>query len=332
MIKNKILILGILLICILGLCVSVFGAEKPIVIRIAFVSPINSDFPYPLAAKMFKAKIEEETNGRVEVQLFGDGQLGGERDTIEGLQLGTLEATIVANAPISAWSKKVMVWDLPFIFRDYEHAVKAIQSDIEDDIIAELEQVGITELGTWVHDVRNVYTKEKGVYTVDDLKGMKIRVMESPVQISTFNALGAIATPLNYNELYTALQQGVVDGAEGSTFSFWVSNHADICKYYSFTGHFVMPAHFLMAKKFHDKLPEDIRKIVDRLGAEATEYAGEIALKGWDEKLELMKEKGIIIIDVPAEEKAKYRAKVQSVYDEYNEMLGDLIKRVAAVK
>jgi len=329
--RTKTLILSILsVLIILGLCIPVLGAENPILIRIAFVSPIDSDFPYPMAAKKFKAEIEEETNGRVKVQLFGGGQLGGERDTIEALQLGTIEAVFVANAPLSAWSKKAMLWDLPFIFRDYDHGVKVLNSDIEQEIVSELENVGITELGVWISDDRNVYTKNKAIYKVDDLKGIKIRVMESPVHIDTFNALGAIATPLNFNELYTALQQGVVDGAENSTSSFWISKHGELCKYYSFTHHFLMPAHFLMAKKFFDNLPADIREIVDRLGAEAGKYAGVVARKGWDKDLGSMKEAGIHINEV--ENIAEFRAKVQPVYDKYEELLGDLIRRVDAIK
>lgn len=302
--------------------------SKNIVIRIAYVSP--DGFPYDLGAKKFKDDIEKETNGKVSVQLFGGGQLGGERDTIEALQAGTLEAVFVANAPLAAWTKKVMVWDMPFVFRDYDHAVKAINSDIEKDIVKDLEAVGVTELGVWIGDYRNVYTKNKAIYTPDDMKGIKIRVMESPVHVDTFNALGAIATPMNYNELYSALQQGVVDAAENSTTSFMVSKHYEVCKYYSFTGHFYTPAHFLMSKKFHDSLPADIKAVVDRLGAEAGKYAGEVSRKGWDDDLAKMKAEGININDV--KDKAEFQNKVQSVYKKYEQDLGELITRVNAIK
>jgi tripartite ATP-independent transporter DctP family solute receptor len=331
-IKKLTLSIILLVVCILGLWVPVSGAEDPILIRIAFVSPINSDFPYVLAARMFEKEIEEETNGQVQVELFGDGQLGGERDAIEGLQLGTIETTIVANPTISAWNKKVLIWDMPFLFRDYEHAVKAVHSDIEKDIMAELEKDGIMELGAYVHDVCHIYTTKKPIYTLEDMQGVKIRTMESPVQVDYINALGAMASPIAQPELYTALQQGVVEGSHGSTFNFWTSNHQDMCKYYTLTSNQIMPAHFLMSKKFYDTLPEDIQEMILRLGNEVMMYAEGVARRGADDKMELMKEVGIEIIEITEEERAKFRAKVQPVYDKWDEELGELVDRVAAMK
>jgi tripartite ATP-independent transporter DctP family solute receptor len=327
--KTKIAILFLTVITVLSLCVvGLCNTQKNIILRIAYVSPPG--FPYDLAAKKFKADVENETKGRISVQLYGGGQLGGERDTIEAMQMGTLEGVLVANAVLSAWNKKAMLWDMPFLFRDYHHAVKAINSKIELGIVKDLEKVGISELGAWIGDYRNVYTKNKPIYTPDDLKGIKIRVMENPVQIDTFNALGAIATPMNYNELYSALQQGVVDAAENSTSSFWVSKHYEVCKYYSFTGHFFTPAHFLIAKKFYDSLPSDLNAIVKRLGADASGYAGDVSRKGWDTDLENIKKAGVKVNEVKA--KAAFQKKVKVVYQKYNDVLGDLIKQVSVIK
>jgi TRAP-type transport system periplasmic protein len=327
--KTKIAFLFLIVIMVLSLCVTgLCDTPKNIIFRIAYVSPPG--FPYDLAAKKFKTDVENETQGRVAVQLYGGGQLGGERDTIEALQMGTLEGVLVANAVLSAWDKKSMVWDMPFLFRDYNHAVKAINSNVELGIVKDLEKVGISELGTWIGDYRNVYTKNKPIYTPDDLKGIKIRVMENPVQIATFKALGAIATPMNYNDVYSALQQGVIDGAENSTSSFWVSKHYEVCKYYSLTGHFFTPAHFLIAKKFYDGLPSDLNAIVKRLGTDAASYAGDVSRKGWDTDMENIKKAGIKVNEV--KNKAAFQKKVQVVYKEYNDVLGDLIKQVSAIK
>ena len=167
----------------------------------------------------FKNIVETETDNEIQVNIYPSTQLGNERDIIEGLQIGTIQIAPTSNAPLSSWVPELMVFDFPYIFRDNEHAAKVLDGPVGREIASKTEDFGIKILAFWSAGIRSVFTKTP-VNTLADLTGLKIRVMENPVHIKTFNAFGAQATPMASGEVFSALQQGVIDGAENDPNSF----------------------------------------------------------------------------------------------------------------
>ena len=174
------------------------NSEK-IIIRAAHVT--GTDYPYHIGLEAFAKSVAEKTNGKVEVQIFPNGQLGGdEREVVESLQLGNVTATVVSSAVLANFSPKADIWQLPFFFRDKDHFYKALDGEPGKIIANDLEAKGIKVLSWWNGQPRHIFNSKKTINTLEDMKGMKIRVMQSPVSIATFNALGAIATPMASGE------------------------------------------------------------------------------------------------------------------------------------
>jgi len=188
------------------------GSNETITIRVGHV--LAPTHPYTLGLEKFSELVAEKTDNKVKVEVFHSSQLGNERDMVEGLQLGTLEMALVSTAPLSSFTDDFLVFDLPFMFKDTENARKVVDSEIGQNLLDSLKSQKILGLAYWENGFRNVTNNKKPIKTPDDLKGMKIRTMESPVQMESFNALGASATPMAFGELFTALQQNTIDGQE----------------------------------------------------------------------------------------------------------------------
>ncbi len=243
-------------------------AADKIIIKIAQNSGIYN--PMQVGAVKFKEVMERETNGAVEVQIFPDASMGTEVKTIQMIKLGVLDATIVATASITEFAFEAGIFDLPFVFRDMEHMFEVVDGPFGQRLAKLIEEktdsvfLGYASFGT-----RNAYNAKRPILSPDDLKGLKIRVMGTPILIDTFNALGAQATTLAWGELYSALQQGVVDGGECDPVDMWDMKFHEVTKHVSYTGHLVGVRGYLFSKKVYDKLPAYIQAILFKAGREA---------------------------------------------------------------
>jgi tripartite ATP-independent transporter DctP family solute receptor len=279
-------------------------------------------------AKSLAAK----TNGRVEMQIFPNGALGGnEREVVESLQIGTVGMTVVNGAVISNFTPKADVFNLPFIFRDYAHLYKAIDGEPGQIIAKELADKNLKVIAWYVNPERYIFTSRKPVTNLADLKGMKIRVTQSPVSIETFNALGALATPMAFGELYSGIQQGVVDGGENDWFGIRGMKFYEVAKNISLTGHFMVACPVLVNAKWYNELAPDIQKAVQEAAQD-----GQTAMRQYMEK-ELaairtqVEEKGGKISQV--EDLDAWRKAVQPVYSRFEKSIGkDLIDKVVNMK
>jgi len=245
-------------------------ASKEVTIRVGHV--LAPDHPYQLGLVKFGELASQKTNGNVKVEVFHSSQLGNERDLIEGLQLGTVEMCIVSTAPLSSFTSQFEVFDLPFIFSETKKTREILDGPIGQGILDSLVNQGIVGLCYFENGFRNITNNVRPITKPDDLKGLKIRTMESPVHMASFRAMGANPTPMALGELFTALQQHTVDGQENPLAIINTSKFFEVQKYLSITEHFYAPAPVLIAKPFFDRLDAATQRAIRDAAVEARVY------------------------------------------------------------
>jgi len=227
--------------------------------------------PYAIAAEKFAELVNEKTNGDVEIQIFPSSQLGNQRDLIEGLIFGTLDMTLTSTAVLGNFLPKIAIFDLPFLFRDTNHAYKALDT-IGMEIGKELEPKGLKLLAYFENGIRHLTNNVRPVKKPEDMKGLKIRVMEQKIYIEMMKALGANPTPMAFGELFTAMQQGTVDGQENPVSHIWTKRFFEVQKYISLTGHVYAAEPLLVSMITWNKLPVDVQEAIMLSAAEATSW------------------------------------------------------------
>ena len=279
--------------------------------------------PFQDGAKAFKAALESSTNGAIEVQIFPGEQLGSEEETSQMIKQGTIACAVEsAGGGLAPFVPEADLLNMPFVFNDEEHFYRVVDGPIGEKIAKKVEEtLDAKFLGWWFSGIRNVWNGKRPVMSPDDLKGLKIRVMGSPVLIDTFNALGAQATPMSFGEVYTSLQQGVIDGAETDHVDLLVENFYEVTKHVSLTGHMYLAAGLICSNKAMAQLSDDLRAKVQTAAQEATkaERAAMANLTG--EALAKLKEKGLEFHSVDLD---PFRAKVDSVYKKNAEKVGGM--------
>jgi tripartite ATP-independent transporter DctP family solute receptor len=289
----------------------------------------NEKHPFQKGYEEFKRVIEERTKGAAEVQIFPNAQLGSEQEATQMVKLGLLAANAAATAGGMATSvPEAELFNLPFIFRDLDHCYRVIDGPIGRDLARTIEKkLDCLVLGYWFSGVRNVWNSKRPIRVPDDLRGIKIRVMASPILIETFNTLGAQATPMAFGELYSALQTKVVDGAETDYLDLLFERFYEVTKYVSLTNHMYVVVGLVFSRKIYDRLPADVQAAVVEAGkasVKAERRAMDVLSAA---ALDELKERGLEFNEV---DRAAFREKVQSVYEKNAARVGgmDLIRKV----
>jgi len=273
----------------------------------------TENHPFQTGFERFKEVLEAETEGEVELQIFPNEQLGSEEETSQMVKLGLIAASASSTAGgLSTSVPEAELFNLPFIFRDLDHCYRVLDGPIGQWLAGIIEEkLHCVVLGYWFSGIRNVWNSKRPILNPDDLKGIKIRVMSSPILIETFNTLGAQATPLAFGELYSALQTGVVDGAETDHLDLLYEKFHEVTKYVSYTNHMFLVIALVFSKKIYDRLPPHIQKAVLKAG-EASVASERAAMKTLTESALLeLKKKGLKFYEV---DKSIFRKKVESVY------------------
>lgn len=244
----------------------------------------------------FQKEVEKNSGGKLQVKIFPDGQLGSEREVLELLQIGSVAATKVSAATLSNFVPEYNVLGIPYLFRDKDHLFNVLEGPIGNSILEKGSKFWLRGLCYYDAGSRSFYTSKKAIRTPEDLKNMKIRVMNNQMAINMVNSMGASATPLALGELYTALQQGVVDGAENNPPSFVSSNHYEISKYYTLDQHSYVPDVLIIGTKYWSKLSEDEKQWINA-AAKASAQAQKIFWKeSVDESMRIARQAGVEII------------------------------------
>lgn len=256
---------------------------------------LSLDHPVHQALMFFAERVKERSKGELIVEVYPGGQLGSERQSLELLQLGGLAMTKVSSAVMENFSPKLRVFGYPYIFEDKEHRYKLYDSELGKELLLDGEQYWLRGLTYFDAGSRSFYTKNKPIVTPDDLRGLKIRVMQSPTAISLVKSLGGSPTPVSWGELYTALQQGVVEGAENNLPSFYSSRHYEICKNFSLDEHSAVPDILVISTLIYNKLSLEEKKWIQEAAQEAAVKQRELWEIAENEALEAIKEEGVNI-------------------------------------
>ncbi|SDH15971.1 DctP family TRAP transporter solute-binding subunit [Propionivibrio dicarboxylicus] len=278
--------------------------------------------------------LEKETGGTIKVQVFTDGVLGGDRQTLEGLQMGTIHCTSVSTGPIAAFVPQFDVFDLPFLFKDKATAFKVADGPIGKELLDKLPAVGMIGFNYWENGFRHLTNNKREVKTLEDIKGLKIRTLESKIHVDTWKQLGANPTPMSFSQLYTALEQGVVDGQENPYGNVVSNKFNEVQKYLTTTGHVYNASPFLVSKKFYDGLTDKEKEAVKKAAKEAQTFQRLENDKEDTVSAGTLQARGMKITALNPGEQQKVVAALKPVYDKYSETLGkDLVARMlAAVK
>ena len=231
------------------------AAQAQTVMRINVSMP--QDGHHGIAIDTFAEQVESLTEGRYQIETFYAGSLGAERESIEGVQLGTLELTFTSTGPVPNFVPELSILDIPFLFRDYEHARGVLDSEIGDDLLGRFEAHGIKGLAWADNGFRHMTNDIRPIAAPSDLDGLKMRTMESPVHIAAYREFGILPTPMAFPEVFAALQQGVVDGQENPLSVIESNNFDEVQQYLSMTGHVFSPCVFLMNLDMWDQLSEE---------------------------------------------------------------------------
>ena len=270
--------------------------------------------------------LKDRSEGRLQPTLYSSGELGDSRSLLEGLQLGTIQIASTAVAPLSTFDSRFMVCDMPFLFVGHEHAEAVLDGPIGREIAEKLpNKAKMRVLAYWVSGFRSVFNTKGPIEKIDDLKELKIRVMETPVHIDAFNALGAIPTPMSFGELYTSLAQGVVDAAENDADAFWSQRFYEVCKYYSLTRHAYTAIALTVSEDFFRKLPQDLQEIVRQAAIESRDYERKVAKQMNDEALEKLAQAGVAINELDT---AAFREAMLPVYAKYEKQIDSDILQI----
>ncbi|MEJ2568212.1 MAG: TRAP transporter substrate-binding protein [candidate division WOR-3 bacterium] len=235
-------------------------SEGKITLKLGHALDINH--PVHKAMVFWADTLKNATDGRIVIKIYPGGQLGGEKELIEQLQMGTLDFTKVSSAGLEAFVPQMKVLGMPYLFKDKEHKWKILNSAFGKELLAAGTDRGLVGIGFYEAGERSFYTKDKPIRTPADLKNLKIRVIKSPMAINLLKILGASPTPISWGELYTALQQGTVDGAENNPPSFVSARHYEVCKYFSLDKHTSPMDVVLAGKKAWDKLSDKDKAII----------------------------------------------------------------------
>lgn len=276
--------------------------------------------PYAQGAQKFADLVAEKSGGTIKVEVYPSSQLGNQRDLVEGLTLGTLDLTMTSTAVLGNFHPQIAVFDLPFIFRDREHAFKALDT-VGMEIAKDLEEKGMKVLAYYENGVRNMTNNIRPIRVPEDMKGLKIRVMEQPIYIAMMKALGANPTPMAFGELFTALQKGVIDGQENPAAHIYTKRFFEVQKYISLTEHTYSAEPLVVSMITWNKLTPEQQTIIQEAAEEARDWQRQLAIDlengYWDKIRESGKSE--IITDV---DKEAFREATAPVWKDFEDQVG----------
>ncbi len=290
-------------------------------IRFAFQNQLQH--PQAIGAQYFADIVAAKSGNKLQVKLFPGGQLGGDLQTVSALQGGTIEMTILNAGILSAQVRQFAVFDLPFLFADFAQADAVTDGAFGKGLLARLTDKNLVGLAYWDLGFRNLTNSKRPINKVEDIAGLKIRVIQSPIYVDLFNALGANATPMPFPELYPALEQRAVDGQENPVTVIRSSKFNEVQKHLAMTRHVYNPQALLISKKLWDTLSTGEQKIIADAAAEATRYQRQVSRKQADEALDELKKSGMQISEFSPAELARLRERVKPVIDKYSAAVGE---------
>jgi len=306
-------------------------AQQKLVLKASDVHPAG--YPTVVAVEQLGRKLEQATNGRLSVQMYASMQLGGEKEAIEQAQVGAIQLARVSVGALGPVISDLNVFNLPFLFRNTAHMQKVIDGPIGQELLDKVTtnpNAGLIGLCWMDAGARSFYDTRRPIRSIDDLKGLKVRVMGSPMFVDMMNALGGNGVAMGYDQVFSALQTGVVDGAENNPPSFVFDNHYQVAKYFTLTEHLIVPEILVLSRKTWDSLSSEDRELLRRFAREAQSEERALWSAYEQQAIEKAKAAGIQILEVT--DRKPFQEAVKPVWDKYGPRFADLIKRIQAVE
>ncbi|HUI13710.1 MAG TPA: TRAP transporter substrate-binding protein [Xanthobacteraceae bacterium] len=307
-------------------------AQQKLVLKASDVHP--EGYPTVAAVESLGKKLAAATNGRLTVAMYPAMQLGGEKEAIEQAQVGAIAFARVSVGALGPVVDDLNVFNLPYVFRNTAHMEKVIDGAIGQELLDKVTSSGKGLVGLCWMDAgaRNFYDTKKPIKTIADLKGMKIRVMGNPMFVDMANSMGANGVPMGYDQVFSSLQTGVVDGAENNPPSFVFDNHYQVAKFYTVDEHLIVPEMLVFSKKIWDSMSKEDHALLVKFAKEAQQEERKL----WDiyekQAMDKAKAAGIQIIPVSDADKQAFQAAVKPVWDKYGPKYAAMIKRIQEVK
>jgi TRAP-type transport system periplasmic protein len=321
-------LMTILFVTVLAIAVSVPAFADRLVLKLGHIAePVH---PYGKGAEEFARIVAEKSKGGIEVKVFPSSQLGGQKDLIEGLIYGTVDLALVGTAVLGQFQPQISIFDLPFLFKDRDHAYVSLDT-VGMDLGKGLEPKGIKLLGYMENGIRHLTNNVREVKTPEDMNGLKIRVMTNKTYVEMMKALGASPTPMAFGELYSAMQQGTVDGQENPSAHIWTKRFFEVQEFGSKTAHAYSPEPLVMSMITWNKLNDEQRSIITESAKEAVDFQRKLSAKMDQEYWDKIQETGKMqIIEVDRE---KFAEATKPVYAMFADEVGqDNIDKIEALK
>ncbi|WMJ77197.1 MULTISPECIES: TRAP transporter substrate-binding protein [unclassified Sedimentibacter] len=297
------------------------SADEPIVLKIATTVPDSSPSGAVLH-EVFKPEVEKRTNGKVKVEVYNNGVLGGDRQLLEAMQLGTLEADVAPLSVVANFDPACNASELPFLFRNKETAYAALDGEFGQMLAKNLPSKGLRVITYMENSFRNIATVDKKINSLEDMSGVKMRVMESPIYLSMFKSFGSNPTPMAFSELYTALQQKTVEGHDNGVVLTYTNKLYEPIKYYLRLEQNYAATAVIVSEQWWQGLPPEIQQAITEASQVATEWQRAENTKSENELIEEIKKAGVDVYEVSDEEKAKFKEAAMVVYDEMEAVAG----------
>ncbi|MFC1660743.1 TRAP transporter substrate-binding protein [Gemmatimonadota bacterium] len=282
----------------------------------------NPSEPQVRAVELFADLVSEGTEGRIRVQVYPNNQLGNQRDVVEGLQMGSVELANIASV-MASFVPEINLFELPFLFDGPEHFDVVVDSEIGLSLAPAFESRGLHLLGYFDVGERHIMTTDRPVERLEDLSGLKIRTMENRLHLATFKAFGANPLPMAYGELYTALEQGVIDGAEAADPNYFAKRFYEPAPYWARVGWIRLVEYVVMSRSFYEDLSAEDRRVIDRAAR-----AMILQQRSWyraeaDSALQRLREAGVTI---SSPDREPFRAAARGVYEDWADQVGGMAK------
>jgi tripartite ATP-independent transporter DctP family solute receptor len=290
-------------------------------------------YPTVVAVENLGKKLSDATQGRLSVAMYPSMQLGGEKEAIEQAQVGAIQFARVSVGALGPVIGDLNVFNLPFLFRNTEHMQHVIDGAIGQELLDKVTndpKAGLIGICWMDAGARSLYDTKKAIHNIGDLKGMKFRVMGNPMFIDMMNSLGGNGVSMGYDQVFSALQTGVVDGAENNPPSFVFDNHYQVAKFYTMTEHLIVPEMLVFSRKAWDSLSKEDQALLKKFGREAQQEERALWVKYEKEAMDKAKAAGIQVIEVA--DKKPFQDAVKPVWDKYGPKFAEMIKRIQDVK
>jgi TRAP-type transport system periplasmic protein len=287
-----------------------------------FTAASNKGHPQVLGVEKFAELVKDKSGGKITVRAFPGGSLGPDLQVVSAMQGGTIDLNVMNASLLAGNVKEMAVLDFPYLFNSSEEADAVIDGPIGKKLIDKLPAKGLVGLAYWDLGFREMHTRNKPVAKADDLRGLKMRVIPTPIYVDFMNATGANAVPMPFTETYTALEQGSIDGMTNPLLNIPDGKYNEVSKHLTLTNHMYTPQIVIVSKKTWDKLSEDERKILQQAAAETAAYQRKVAREEAAKVLERLKKAGMTIHELPPEEIAKLRETAKPVIEKYRKDIG----------